>query len=102
MLQKGVHLLFLVAAGIANIIKQAQIAKVVHHALDHAILNGDHPLETVKVEAPQMAGLKYQMDVLDTGNLQVLALNQIVLVQMHQTHQALHLGKQYHSTVRAH
>ena len=102
MLQKGVHLLFLVAAGCASIIKQAQIAKVARHALDHAILNGDHPMETVKAEAPQMAGVKYQMDVLDTGNSQALALNKIALVQMRQTHQELHLGKQYHLTVRAH
>ena len=102
MLQKGVRLLFLMAAGIANIIKQAQIAKVDHHALDHAILNGDHPMETAKTEAPQMAGVKYQMDVLATGNSQALALNKIALVQMHQTHQELHLGKQYHLTVRAH
>ena len=67
-LQKDVLLLSRGVAGCANIIKQAQIAKVAHHALDHVILNGDHQLAIAKMEVPQMAGVKYQMNVLDTGN----------------------------------
>ena len=67
-LQKGVLLLSQVVAGCASIIKKALIAKVAHHALDHVILNGDRQLAIAKTEVPQMAGVKYQMDVLDTGN----------------------------------